>query len=199
MSDVRRRQMMGEAGDIVRVNDYPEALRIDFSTNVDNYTLPIQNYFHECVDTYKKNGKNQIYVILDDVITDCTVDGGTLKVPVIKAGSHIMYIKLRTSLAGNYQFIFPACPYIRFPYNTTRIFYGPIKTSWSADNSVVWRNIDILDPNYFNQVKNTGTRFPWPLADVIRVPKGSKQLYINNGVPKNILDKMIEVNFKYKM
>lgn len=199
MSDVRRRQMLGEAGDIVRVNDYPEALRIDFSTNTDNYTIIIYKYFYETVDTYKKNGKNQIYVIIDGAITDCTTANDSMRIPILKAGSHIMYIKLKSELPGNYQFNFPACSYIRFPYNATKMFYGVIRTNWSADNSIVWRNIDILDPNYFNYVKNTGDRQPWPLADVIRVPKGSKQLYINNGVPKNTLNKMIEVDFKYKI
>lgn len=175
-----RRQSMMEVEPFV---EKPDCIRIDFTTTTDNYSFRF-GYFV---------GDGTSYVELDGARVSFTT-GHDNHFTVPTAGSHIVYIKPSKNWPSNWTFgYFTKCDYIRFPYNTvTRLLCLINTNNWTNK----WAKIDILDAAYWNKVKENMYGV-FSNANIIRVPIGSKQLYINNGVPQGILSKMAEHNFKY--
>lgn len=175
-----RRQSMMEVEPFV---EKPDCIRIDFTTTTDNYSFKFGKYI----------GNRTSYVELDGIRVSFTT-GSDNQFTVPTAGSHIVYIKPSQNWPGNWTFgFFTKCDYIRFPYNATSIIQCVVH---GGNFSSKWAKVDVLDANYFSQIK-VNSYGVFGRCDLIRVPVGSKQLYVNNGVSSNILDKIVEHNFKY--
>lgn len=177
MQMLRRRTMMASGGGGIERPDY---FRFDFITNQDNQEIQIgYSLFRSLGD-----------LILDEVsitLADYVI--------VPNAGSHIMYFRLASVLPSNYGIMckFDA-NYVRIPYNTSEMVESLRMdvNSWSMR----WKIIDILDARFIAAVKNNsyGT---YSRADVVNVPIGTKQVYINEGTKTDVTNKMNEVVFKY--
>lgn len=164
----------------------PDCIRIDFSTSSDNTSVRVGYYLNSSIEYAELDGARAIVSGWEKTV-----------ITVPAAGAHVLYIKLISSgYPSNYDFRVPHnCNYIRFPYNMSLLAKGAVSI---GDWSRKWSQIDILDNRVLWQVKSNGYG-TFSKADVIRVPIGTKQLYANNGVGGDILNKMVEYNFKYKI
>lgn len=176
----RRRVYVEESGIPI---ERPEYIRMDFTTTSDNYTF---GYGYFCRSNYN--------IILDDEVA---TKSGTESAPsfiVPNAGEHVVYIRPGgpgwTSTGYN---IHPpkSLIYMRLPYNISTVMKAVIKlNAWSQTIGT----LDILDEDFVSNIDKSGYGGVYSACGSIRVPIGTKQKYIDNGIN---LAKMTEVKFKY--
>lgn len=179
--ELRRRAMMGEKrGKIER----PDYFRFDFTTSEDNFVLKIGYFAAGFID-----------VCLLDEVSVTPTSGANTNITVPTSGSHTLYYHLFRVMPSNYSLNFSlSASYVRFPYNISD-YYTPL--SLSASNwTDKWDAIDILDDRFLIVVKNNAF-YTYSRANIIRVPTGAKQVYIDNGTASNITAIMVETDFNY--
>lgn len=167
----------------------PKYFIFGFVTTSDNVTITI-NY-----------GVNYTYMTnlrLDGSTTGCNNPYSGIKatVTVAEAGIHFITFYFKTQVAANANKTLQVpvnCFYVRFGNNVAEMLNG--KNIFPNDNSVKWNIIDVLDENYVAAIKSNSNSV-YSKADTLRVPKGSKILYVNNSVPTDVLNKMTEIKYK---
>lgn len=179
---VRRRELLKMGGGKIEKPDY---FRFDFTTSAANEEIQIGSWVASKIDD----------CILDGVTQTPTFVGGRTKIVTHDAGEHTLYYHLSDVVPTNYDLNFVhSASYVRLPYDvsvkclSTNIQCGAWANKWDV--------IDILDTNLVDAVKANGYK-TYSKADVVNVPIGSKQVYIDAGVSAAVLQKINEVNFDY--
>ena len=180
VSELMRRRFGGSEEKIER----PDYFRFDFTTSEDNFVLRIGSYAAGYIEA----------CLLDEVsVTPTSGDPTTITVPT--AGNHTLYYHLYRAMPTNYNLIFrSSASYVRFPYNMCD-FYSSAQLNCGAWTNK-WDTIDILDSRFVQAVKTNGYN-TYARANIIRVPTGAKQVYINNGTAAAITAIMVETDFNY--
>lgn len=165
--------------------EHPDCFRIDWYQGIEG-EAKFGYYLYYSTD----------YAILDGTLTSITAgNNGEVVFSNVPIGNHIAYIHTFRAIPSNHALqISRGVQYVRLPYNA-EIHQGTI-TSGNMANK--WKIIDILSPNYLRQVK-TNAASVFSNADIIRVPLGTKSIYLNADVGVKIGGKMQEVNFKYTL
>lgn len=179
---LRRRELLKMGGGKIEKPDY---FRFDFTTSAANEEIKIGAFVHNKIDD----------CILDGVTQTPTNVGGKTMIVTPDAGEHTLYYHLSGVVPTNHSLSFiHSASYVRFPYDvsvkclTNNIWCGSLENKWDV--------IDILDTNLVVAVKSNGYK-TYSRADVVNVPIGSKQVYIDAGVSSAVLQKINEVNFDY--
>lgn len=171
----RRRQFMN-TDDSIHVKN-PSYTRIVVNAPTDGYEVQL-GYTGVVIQQ----------MLVDGVATPVQVISN-YRCAVLSKGIHI--IEILCSKMGT--FLYTSCKEIWFPYNVSELSLSLPTSSWGSLGTVY-----ILDNRYVAEIKtNKNSRFS--SANQIFIPKGSKQLYEDKGVSATILNKMVEVDFKYKV
>lgn len=180
---VRRRELLKMGGAKIEKPDY---FRFDFTTSTANEEIEIGKFVASMIDDCILDGVTQ---------TPTQVSGGKTMIVTPDAGEHTLYYHLSGVVPTNYGLSFVhSASYVRLPYDvsvkclSTYIECGAWANKWDV--------IDILDTNLVGAVKSNG-HTTYSRADVVNVPIGSKQVYIDAGVKAAVLQKINEVNFDY--
>ena len=175
--------MMGKSGG--GKIEKPDYFRFDFTTSAANEEFAIGTRVAPMIDD----------CILDGVTQTLAVVSGQTKIVVPSVGEHTLYYHLSSVVPSNQDLNFRhSATYVRLPYDVSIMCLAlNIQCGSWTDK---WDVIDILDSRFVAAVKSNGYA-TYSRADAIRVPIGAKQTYIDNRTSNAILNKMIEVNFKY--
>lgn len=200
MGSVRRRQLMGGAAGPDEVAGYtiPGNVKKGTTIEVEHPDCFRFDWYQSAVGDVELGyffSMDCDYTILDGV--KANVVSGSKNFGVlfsnVSIGYHTAYIHTKKASSGSHLISnYNNALYVRLPQNANvhqvTITSGNLNRKWDV--------IDILCSEYVWQVRsNSASTFS--NADVIRVPIGAKQQYIDAGTESTITDKMIEVNFKY--
>lgn len=179
---VRRRELLKMGGAKIEKPDY---FRFDFTTSTANEEIQIGAFARSKIDD----------CILDGVTQTPTEVRGKTTIVTPDAGEHTLYYHLSGVVPTNYGLNFVhSASYVRLPYDVSvKCLSNNIQCGAWANK---WDVIDILDTNLVSAVKVNGYK-TYSRADVVNVPIGSKQVYIDAGVSAAVLQKINEVNFDY--
>lgn len=185
---IRRRELMvtdeGEA-----VTDYPERIKIVFETTSANKTVTLGYYFNFYISS----------ILLDGSTISGTGSNPDITVPT--AGEHTVYIALKTTpsyTSGGYSIVVPPGSYVRLPENFGTKYgqNGSYPLSWTVNYNNYPGILECLNAVPFTSSSTFSSKYISNLNQMcseIRIPKGSKQAYINADYSSN---KLIEVKYK---
>lgn len=183
---MRRRALMG--GKSIDYIELPDYVRIDFTTTSENFVAKI------CYGSCSVSN-----VILDGISIN-TYNSASFKcVTVPSPGEHTLYCKIRSTTSSNSGFTYIVdsvdIPYMRLPYNITEVCPAvSFRTRGNKDK--IFGQIDILDSRLWSVIVNN---ILVNNINSINIPVGSKTLYEEAGYSTSALNKINEVDFKYKI
>ena len=181
---VRRRELMAIDGGKA-ITDYPERIKIVFKTTSANESVSLGYFFNFYISS----------ILLDGSPVSGTGNNPDITIPT--AGEHTIYIKLKTTPtynSSNYNMKVPPQSYVRLPENFG-IKYGlsgSYQLGFLVNGSNYPKILECLNAVPFkigsNWLGNLNA-----FCSEFRIPKGSKQAYINAGYSNN---KLIEIKYK---